>query len=109
MMRLAVQFQVGVASAVDGRVDRIVENLGEVRPTFMAAVPRIFEKVYGRVVALAEEEGGARLRIFRGAFDVGGKVAEARRAGRDPGVALKAQHAVADRLVFSRIRARMGG
>jgi long-chain acyl-CoA synthetase len=108
-MLLAIQCQVGFASAVDGRVDRIVDNLGEVRPTFMAAVPRIFEKVYGRVVALAEEEGGARLKIFRWAFDVGTRVADARRAGREPGVALKAQHAVADRLVFSRIKARMGG
>jgi long-chain acyl-CoA synthetase len=108
-MLLAIQCQVGFSSAVDGRVDRIVDNLGEVRPTFMAAVPRIFEKVYGRVVALAEEEGGARLKIFRWAFDVGGKVAALRAAGREPGFALKAQNAVADRLVFSRIKARMGG
>ncbi len=108
-MLLAIQCQVGFASAVDGRVDQIVENLGTVQPTFMAAVPRIFEKVYGRVVAMAEEEGGARLKVFNWAFGVGGKVAELRAAGREPGVALKAQHAVADRLVFSKIKARMGG
>jgi long-chain acyl-CoA synthetase len=106
---LAVQAQVGFASAVDGRVDRIVDNLGEVKPTFMAAVPRVFEKVHGRVVAIAEEEGGPRLRIFRWAFSVGGKVAELRRAGREPGALLKAQHAVADRLVFSKLKTRMGG
>ena len=79
-MLLAIQCQVGFASAVDGRVDKIVDNLGDVRPTFMAAVPRIFEKVYGRVVALAEEEGGARLKIFHWAFDVGGQGGRGARA-----------------------------
>ncbi len=108
-MLLAVQCQVGFASAVDGRVDKIVENLAAVRPTFMAGVPRIFEKVYGRVVAMAEEEGGAKLKIFNWAFAVGGRVAEAHAVGREPGVLLKAQYSVADRLVFSRIKERMGG
>ena len=108
-MLLAVQAQLGFCSAVDGRVDKIVENLGTVRPTFMAGVPRIFEKVYGRVVALAEEEGGAKSKIFSWAFSVGGKVAEVRRSGGQPGPLLKAQHALADRLVFAKIKERMGG
>jgi long-chain acyl-CoA synthetase len=108
-MLLSVQAQIGFCSAVDGRVDKIVENLSTVRPTFMAGVPRIFEKVYGRVVALAEEEGWAKQKIFAWAFSVGGKVADLRRRGAEPGVLLKAQHAVADRLVFSRIKERMGG
>jgi long-chain acyl-CoA synthetase len=108
-MLLAIQAQVGFATAVDGRVDHIVENLAAVRPTFMAGVPRIFEKVYGRVVALAEEEGGVKLRVFRWAFDVGGRVADLRAAGAEPGRLLSAQYALADRLVFSKIKARMGG
>ncbi len=106
---LAAQMQIGFASAVDGRVDKIVENLGVVQPTFMAGVPRIFEKVYGRVVSMAEEEGGVKLRIFNWAFSVGAKGAELREHGREPGGLLKAQLAVADRLVFSKIKARMGG
>jgi long-chain acyl-CoA synthetase len=106
---LAAQLAVGFASAVDGRIDRIVENLGVVRPTFMAGAPRIFEKVHARVVAMAEQEGGARLRIFRWAFDVGLTVARLRMEGRRLPAVLAAQHAVADRLVFSKIRARFGG
>ena len=108
-MLLAIQCQIGFATALDGRVEKIVENLTTVRPTFMAGVPRIFEKVYGRVVALAEEEGGAKLKIFRWAFAVGGKVADLREKGREPGALLKAQYAIADRLVFSKIKGRMGG
>jgi long-chain acyl-CoA synthetase len=106
---LAGQLAVGFASAVDGRVDKIVDNLGVVRPTFMAAAPRVFEKVYARVEGLAAEEGGPKLRIFRWAVGVGRRVSRLRQQGRRPGVLLAAQHAVADRLVFSKIRARFGG
>ena len=55
---LAAQLQIGFATAVDGRVDKIVENLAIVKPTFMAGAPRIFEKVHTRVVQTAKGEGG---------------------------------------------------
>ena len=103
------QIKVGFAAAVDGRVDKIVEHLGEVQPTFIAAVPRIFEKIYGGVQTMQEREGGVKLRIFRWAEGVGAQVGKARREGRDPGRLLGVQHAVADRLVFSKVRDRMGG
>ena len=45
------QLRIGFPTAVDGRVDRIVENLGQVRPTFVCAVPRIFEKVHAKILA----------------------------------------------------------
>jgi long-chain acyl-CoA synthetase len=106
---LAAQVATGSSAAVDGRVDKIVDNLAVVSPTFMAAAPRIFEKVRGRVVTMAEEEGGLRLRIFRWAMDVGRTVSRLQREGRAPGPGLRAQHAVADRLVFSKLRARFGG
>ncbi|HEU5144313.1 MAG TPA: long-chain fatty acid--CoA ligase [Dermatophilaceae bacterium] len=106
---LSAQLASGSSIAVDGRVDKIVENLAVVRPTFMAAAPRIFEKVRGRVVTMAEEEGGIRLKIFRWAMDVGREVSRLRRAGQEPGSVLKAKHAVADKLVFSKLRARFGG
>jgi long-chain acyl-CoA synthetase len=105
---LAAQLASGSSAAVDGRVDRIVDNLAVVAPTFMAAAPRIFEKVHGRVVTMAEEEGGIRLKIFNWAFRVGREVSKLRLAGKEPGGMLKAQHAVADKLVFSKLRARFG-
>jgi long-chain acyl-CoA synthetase len=106
---LAAQTQIGFATAIDGRIDQIVENLGVIQPTFMAGVPRIFEKVYGRVVSTAEADGGPKLKIFTWAFDVGKKVSRLRSAGKEPSALLKAQYALADRLVFSKIKARMGG
>ncbi|MGH8939607.1 MAG: AMP-dependent synthetase/ligase, partial [Actinomycetes bacterium] len=106
---LAAQVATGSSAAVDGRVDRIIDNLSTVAPTFMAAAPRIFEKVRGRVVTMAEEAGGPRLKIFKWAMGVGSDVSRLKLAGKEPGALLKAKHAVADRLVFAKLRARFGG
>ncbi|CAI9414667.1 AMP-dependent synthetase/ligase [Nocardioides sp. T2.26MG-1] len=105
----AVQLQIGFPTAVDGRLERIVENLAAVRPTFMAGPPRIFEKVHGKVVQTIQEEGGVKHVLFRWAFRVGDRVARARIDGVRPSRLLTAQHAVADRLVLSKIRERLGG
>ena len=78
----AVQLQIGFPTAVDGRMDKIVENLAVVRPTFMAGPPRIFEKVHAKVVQTVQEEGGIKLRLFTWAFGVGSQVSRARLAGQ---------------------------
>ncbi|MEV2274865.1 AMP-binding protein [Nocardiopsis sp. NPDC049922] len=103
------QLRIGFRTAVDGRMDRIVDNLAVVRPTFMAAAPRIFEKVFNRVVMQAREGGTARYRIFRWAAGVADRVAREREEGREPAGVLAVQYRIADRLVFSKLRARFGG
>ena len=105
----AVQLQIGFPTAIDGRIERIVENLAVVRPTFMAGPPRIFEKVHAKITQTVGDEGGLKLRLFTWAFSVGRRVWRARVDGAPVGPALRAQHAVADRLVLSKIRARLGG
>jgi len=105
----AVQLQIGFPTAVDGRMDQIVANLAEVRPTFMAGPPRIFEKVHGKIVQTVEEDSGIKSALFDWAFRVGGQVVRARLEGRRPGLVTRAQHALADRLVLSKIRDRLGG
>jgi long-chain acyl-CoA synthetase len=85
-----------------------VPNLAVIRPTFMAAVPRIFEKVYAKVGEQADVPG-AKGKIAGWAFETGRKVAQIRQEGKNPGVALNAQYALADRLVFSKVRERFGG
>ena len=103
------QLRIGFPTAVDGRIERIVENLGVIRPTFVCAVPRIFEKVYARIVTGAREGGGVKAALFEWALGVGRAHAAAKRAGEDPGLVLSAQHALADRLVFAKVRAIFGG
>jgi long-chain acyl-CoA synthetase len=105
----AVQLQIGFPTVVDGRMDKIVENLAVVRPTFMAGPPRIFEKVHAKVVQTAQEQGGIKFKVFTWAFGVGNKVSRARIQGRRPGLAVRAQHALADRLVLVKVRERLGG
>jgi long-chain acyl-CoA synthetase len=107
---LAAQLQIGFTTAVDGQVDRLVENLSFVKPTFMGAVPRIFEKIYAKVTGDVEHEGGAKAKIFNWALNVGVTAAKAKRLqGIEPDRATKAQLAIANKLVFSKLQKRMGG
>ncbi|MFB9311829.1 AMP-dependent synthetase/ligase [Nocardioides plantarum] len=106
---LSTQLACGFATAIDGRVDKIVDNLGIVKPTFMGAAPRIFEKAYGRIVTMTASEGGLKEKIFNRAFAVGAKVDELKRTGASVPLPLKVQHALFDRLVFSKVRDRFGG
>ncbi|HET9648007.1 MAG TPA: long-chain fatty acid--CoA ligase [Microlunatus sp.] len=108
-MLASVQLQIGFPTVVDGRIDKIVENLGTIHPTFMAGPPRIFEKIYGAVVSSQHGPGGVRAGLMNWAFEVGGRAARARQEGTRSGVALRMQAALADRLVLSRVRARLGG
>ncbi|MGD9961429.1 AMP-dependent synthetase/ligase [Nocardioides sp.] len=106
---LSTQMACGFATAVDGRVDKIIENLAVVKPTFMGAAPRIFEKAHGRIVTMQAAEGGVKEKIFKQAFAVGLKVDQLQRDGKSVPLHLKLQHAVFDKLVFSKIRDRFGG
>lgn len=106
---LTLPLQIGFPTAVDGRVERIVDNLAVVRPTFMGAAPRIFEKAYGRITTMIAADGGVKETLFRWALSVGRRVSELRERGEDPGLPLAVEHGVADRLVLSTVRERFGG
>lgn len=106
---LMLSIATGMSTAVDGRIDKIVENLGVVRPTFMAAAPRIFEKVYSTVSLGMEAEGGAKLKLFRWASALGRERAAAEQEGRSLGAAKAAQMRLADKLVLAKVRDRFGG
>jgi long-chain acyl-CoA synthetase len=106
---LSTQLACGFATAVDGRVEKIIENLAVVRPTFMGAAPRIFEKAHGRIITMQQTEGGIKEKLFNQAFSVGRKVDELKRAGKPVPFLLAKQHALFDKLVFAKIRDRFGG
>lgn len=106
---LALPLQIGFTTAIDGRVDRIVDNLAALRPTIMGAAPRIFEKAHARIEATVADQGRLKKKIFDLAVALGVKVSEARQAGNKPSLILSLAHRVADRLVFSAIRERFGG
>jgi long-chain acyl-CoA synthetase len=108
MLELAF-IRTGVATAIDGVIDDVAINLAAVRPTLMAGVPRVYEKLYNRVVTGAKEGGALKYKIFRWALDVGGRVSGLRQQGRRPSGFLALQHRLADKLVYSKLKARLGG
>ncbi|MFF9451682.1 AMP-dependent synthetase/ligase [Streptomyces flaveolus] len=109
------QIEVGHVTAVDGRVDKIIENLPVVQPTYMAAVPRIFEKVYNGVAAKARAGGGAKYKIFQWAAGIAREYAKVtqdnfKRTGTASApFGLASRHKVADTLVYAKIREAFGG
>ncbi|WP_327291175.1 AMP-dependent synthetase/ligase [Streptomyces sp. NBC_01198] len=111
----AGQISVGHITAVDGRVDKIIENLPVVQPTYMAAVPRIFEKVYNGVAGRARAGGAAKYKIFLWAAEVARDYAKAMQTSKrltgtaSAPMGLRTKHALADKLVYSKLREAFGG
>lgn len=106
---LSTQLAIGFPTAVDGRVEKIIDNLAVVRPTFMGAAPRIFEKAHGRIVTMQQNEGGLKEKLFNQAFKVGFQVRDLKAQGKPVPFLLVKQHALFDKLVFAKIRDRFGG
>ncbi len=88
-------------------VTNLVVDLGSFRPTFLLAVPRVFEKVYNGAEQKAESEGKGA--IFRRAAQTAIRYSQALDDPRGPGLGLKVTHALFDRLVYGKLRAAVGG
>jgi len=106
---LTLPLQIGFPTVLDGRVDKIVDNLAVVSPTFMGAAPRIFEKAYARITTSMSAEGGVKAKLFDWAIGVGRRVAVLRAEDRSASVLLAGQFVIADALVLRKIQARFGG
>jgi long-chain acyl-CoA synthetase len=102
-------FDAMAVSAFARSLQTVAEDLGTVRPEIMVSVPRLYEKFYARVLSKVEEDGGPKKAIFRWALGVGREASRRRQRGEEVRGALAWKNAVADRLVFRKIRERMGG
>jgi long-chain acyl-CoA synthetase len=99
----------GVAVAYVPAVEQVSQALLELHPTVMAAVPRVFEKIYARVMEQGSKNTGVKRKIFDWSMRLAGKVALWRCGEKNVSPALKLQWALADRLVYAKIRAGTGG
>jgi long-chain acyl-CoA synthetase len=90
-------------------LDTVPQNLAEVGPTYVTSVPRLYEKMYARVLENALAGGAVKKRIFFWARDVADRWADFTLAGREPPRLVAWQYALAQRLVFSKLKARTGG
>jgi long-chain acyl-CoA synthetase len=104
-----VSLDVGATLAFwSGDSRRLVDDVAAAKPTHFPSVPRIFEKIHTRALARGQEGGAVRRRLFAWAVATGRRARTELRAGT-ASPSLRAQHAVADRLVLSRIRDLFGG
>jgi long-chain acyl-CoA synthetase len=99
----------GSSVAFAENIDKVAQNIAEVRPTLMAAVPRLLERVHDRVMKSGTEAGGMKAKIFLWSLGVGEKARHRRDAGKSNGPILSVQYALANKLVFSKIKEKMGG
>lgn len=98
----------GVTVCYAESLETVAANLLEVRPTMMTAVPRFFEKVYERILKARAKLSPLKQRLFDWSLPVGRAWARAVDQGKRPSIALRLQHAIADRLVFAKWRDVVG-
>jgi long-chain acyl-CoA synthetase len=99
----------GATVALVADVARVPQALAEVRPTVLPAVPRVYEKVHANTLGEIERAGGLHRRIGLWALGVGARTSRARREGKRVGGILALKERIADRLVFAKVRERLGG
>lgn len=90
-------------------LELLAKNMGEVRPTVMACVPRLLERIHDKAIKSGTAEGGLKAKIFTWALEVGKDYRQAKEAGKSPGLVLSGKKVVAEKLVFSKIKAKTGG
>lgn len=100
---------VGCPIAMPESMSTLMRDLAEAKPTVMPSVPRVFEKVYTKILAGVESAGPARKQAFRAALAVGRKVSQQRQRGKEPNALLNLQYQLAHRAVFARIHQLLGG
>lgn len=106
---MMAQLSIGFPTAVDGRVPEIINNLPVVKPTMVAMVPRVLEKVYIGVAAKARAGGGMKAKMFDWAFNNSIEAAKKEVAGEKVGGMLGLKRSLGDKLVISKVREAMGG
>ena len=106
---LFTMLSIGAGIAYAERMDTVPQDILDVQPTFMISVPRLYEKIYGKALGTAAAAGFPKKNIFFWARDLGIRMAIMKADGRKPGAWFQFQYAVADKLVFSKLRAKLGG
>lgn len=104
-----LMFATGTSIAYAESIDTVPTNLAEVRPTLVLSVPRLYEKMYARILETALSGGFVKKKIFFWARGVSDRWATEKLAGREPAGALARQYSIAQKLVFSKLQARTGG
>ncbi len=101
-------FACGATIALAESIDTVAENMVEIKPTIITTVPRLFERIYSKIIKSIESSPDIRQKLFNWALNIGKKHAASKREGLIP-LGLRIKQKLADELVFSKIRERTGG
>ncbi len=109
--RLIINFSMynGMAVAFAEGIEKVPDNLKEIRPHFIASVPRIFEKIYTKVTSSVQDAGGVKAKLFHWALNVGYQTSALQQKKQSLPAGLKLKHTLANKLVLSKIQAAFGG
>ncbi|MFA6234898.1 MAG: AMP-dependent synthetase/ligase, partial [Bacteroidota bacterium] len=98
----------GASTAYAESIETVAENMVEMHPTIVIAVPRLFERIYNRIARMVEKDSGLKKKIFYAAVSTGRKYMKAQKH-KGAGLLLRTQFGLAEKLVFSKLKARTGG
>jgi long-chain acyl-CoA synthetase len=101
-------FSCGCDIYLSESIEAVAQNLIESKPTIMTGVPRLFERIYSRIIRNVESQPEKKQKIFNWAVEIGKQYQTAKKRKKIP-AALSVKHKLADRLVFKKLRARTGG
>ncbi len=90
-------------------LELLAKNMGEVRPTVMSCVPRLLERIHDKAIKSGTAAGGVKAKIFNWALKIGNSYRTTKEAGKTPGIILSAEKAIAEKLVFSKIKEKTSG
>ena len=102
-------FSCGGQIAYAESIEKIATNMVEVKPTIMTAVPRLFERIYSRIKRNVETQPEKKQKIFNWALEVGRDYMDAKKSSEGVPVGLTVKRALADKLVYKKLRERTGG
>lgn len=99
----------GCKMAFAQSLELLAKNMGEVRPTVMSCVPRLLERIHDKAIKSGTAGGGLKANIFTWALTIGNDYRVKKESGKNPGLLLGAKKAIAEKLVFSKIKEKTGG
>jgi long-chain acyl-CoA synthetase len=99
----------GCKMAFAQSLEMLAKNMSEIRPTVMNCVPRLLERIHDKAIKGGTADGGMKAKIFLWALETGQRYRQKKESGKNPGLFLSAQKAIAEKLVFSKIKEKTGG
>lgn len=102
-------FSCGGQIAYAESIEKIAQNMVEVKPTIMTAVPRLFERIYSRIKRNVESQPEKKQKIFNWALEIGRDYMDAKKSSDGAPIGLSLKRALADKLVYKKLRERTGG